>query len=376
MVKILFSHSSGSSFVEGHMELANSVMQLGARSDRPVGEHPSRQWASQLTSKIFPEMLKCPIHIAVERGHVKIVDLFVRQSILCTQSRDPMTGYLPYKLALSCSVSAQTKEEKQRYHVIYFYLHDKQYNLKVPLNSTGEYVSNLLTSTISATAVHRSSANLVFVSLPFYCRIIRWYERARERAWKKSGGRSLNTSPTKRVYPEQGLLGYKVLIDGYNNTFEVPPEQLRNVRSGSTFKSDQSDRYVGYTEEEREKIIQTKTFVKEFALDDRKRAKQIAAAHLQQSRRPPLGFLSQSTMEPAKHSPHSSDGLSPSSEFASPLKRSNTTVPNLKPFKTMLEIENSSITNLSPSTLVSAPSRMKRMEGKSSHQVSRDSSSL
>ena len=57
------------------MELATSVMQLGARSDRPVGEHPSRQWSSETTLEIFPEILKCPIHIAVKRGHVKIVDL-------------------------------------------------------------------------------------------------------------------------------------------------------------------------------------------------------------------------------------------------------------------------------------------------------------
>jgi hypothetical protein len=155
------------------MELANFVMQQGARSDRPVGEQPSRQWSSQSTSEALPETLKCPIHVAIERGHVKMVDLFVRQSILCTQIREPLSGHLPYKLALSCSLSAKTKEEKQRYHVIYFYLHDKQYNLKVPLNANGEYVSNVLTSTVSASAVHRSSTNLFFVSLPFYCRIIR-----------------------------------------------------------------------------------------------------------------------------------------------------------------------------------------------------------
>jgi hypothetical protein len=155
------------------MELATSVMQQGARSDRPVGEHPSRQWSSQSTTEILPEMLKCPIHIAVERGHVKMVDLFVRQSILCTQIPDPLTGYLPYKLALSCSLASKTKEEKQNYLFIYSYLHDKQFNLKIPLNSSGEHVSNLLTSTISATSVHHSSTNLITVSLPFYCRLIR-----------------------------------------------------------------------------------------------------------------------------------------------------------------------------------------------------------
>jgi hypothetical protein len=155
------------------MELATSVMQQGARSDRPVGEHPSRQWSSQSMTESLPEILKCPIHIAVERGHVKIVDLFVRQSILCTQIRDPLTGVLPYRLALACSIAAKTKEDKERYRVIYAYLHDKQFNLKIPLNSTGEHVSNIITSTISATSVHHATTNLFMVSLPFYCQLIR-----------------------------------------------------------------------------------------------------------------------------------------------------------------------------------------------------------
>jgi hypothetical protein len=155
------------------MELASSVMQHGARSDRPVGEHPSRQWSFEAITNTVPEALKCPIHIAIERGHVKIVDLFVRQSILCTQIRDPTTGYLPYRLALSCFTSAKTKQEKQCLSEIYFFLHDKQYHLKIPLNATGEYVTSLLTSTTDANAIHHTPTNHVNVSLPFYCRIIR-----------------------------------------------------------------------------------------------------------------------------------------------------------------------------------------------------------
>ena len=344
------------------MELASTVIQYGARSDRPVGEHPSRQWSCQTAMEIFPEMMKCPIHIAVEQGHVKMVDLFVRQSILCTQIADPLTGYLPYRTALSHSLSSKTKEEKQRYRVIYFYLYDKQFNLKVPLNATGEYVSNLLTSTISANAVHRSSTNLVFVSLPFYCRIISWYERAREKAWKKYGGRFYNSTQSKRVYAKQGLLGYKVLIDGYNNTFEVPTEQLRIVRSGGTVKSENTDRYIGFTNEEREKIVRMKNFVKDFALDDRKRAKQIAAANLQQARRPHAS-IPQSSAEQNKRSYQTSA----SSELTTNLKRSHTIVPDIKAFQSILDIDNSSITDLTPSTLVSVPSINKRLS-KTAHK--------
>lgn len=155
------------------MELANSVMQHGARSDRPVGEHPSRQWSFEAASTILPDSLQCPIHIAIERGHVKMVDLFVRNSALCTQIRDPITGYQPYRLALLCLMKAKTKEEKQCFNEIYFYLHDKQFHLKIPLNANGDYVTSLLASTTANNAMHRTNTHYVNVSLPFYCRIIK-----------------------------------------------------------------------------------------------------------------------------------------------------------------------------------------------------------
>ncbi|CAF3910026.1 unnamed protein product [Rotaria sordida] len=339
----------------GHMELANFAMQHGARSDHPVGEHPSRQWTSELTSKNLPEMLKCPIHIAVERGHVKIVDLFVRHSIICTQIRDPITNYLPYQLALSSSLLSKNKEEEQRYRVIYFYLHDKQFNLRIPLNATSEYVSDLLTSTISTNALHRSSSNYVYVSLPFYCKIINWYERAREKVWKKYGGHLYNTSQGKRIYPKQGLLGYKVLIDGFNNTFEVPLEQLRNVRSGgSTIRSDQNDYYHILNDKEQEKINKMKIFIKNFALDERKRAKQIAAENLQQSRRPRLLLLPQTKLNQNKSSKKILKSIPSSSfEFSNKQKQLNRMDTNLKLSKIILKNENlSNTTNFTPSALV------------------------
>ncbi|CAF4284594.1 unnamed protein product, partial [Rotaria sp. Silwood2] len=330
----------------GHTDLARSVMEQGARSDRPVGEHPSRQWSSEISTKILPEMLKCPIHIAIERGHIKMVDLFVRQSILCTQVRDPIMNHLPYQLVNSYLLSAKTKEEKQRYSEIYFYLKDKQFNLKIPLNATGEYVTNLLSSTTTANTVHHMSMFLRFVSLPIYCKIISWYERARERAWKKYGGRFYTTTQTKRIYPETGLLGYKVLIDGYNNKFEVPIEQLRGARSSNSSKSDQMIRYAGFSDEERAKIIRMKAHIKQFALDERRRAKQIAAVNLQQSRRPPL-LLSQMSTDLNKHA--IIEGISSLSEFSSSQVLSCISGLDIKP---IVETDNSSITSLLQSTLV------------------------
>lgn len=159
--------------LQGHMELASSVMQYGARTDHPVGEHPSRQWSSEVIADLQPDSLKCPIHVAIERAQVKIVDLFVRHSVVCTQVRDPTTGLLPHQLALACTTKAKNKEEKQRFREIYFYLHNKQYNLRIPLNANGDYVNHLLTSAANTNIIHRASSHYFTVSLPLYCSIIR-----------------------------------------------------------------------------------------------------------------------------------------------------------------------------------------------------------
>lgn len=158
----------------GFMELAHSALQLGARSDYPVGVHPSRQWSSEATVEELPAMLKCPIHIAIEHGHMKIVDLFVRRSLLCTQAAHPISGFLPYRTALSLCVLSKIPAEKQRYSQIYLYLYDKQFNLKISLNAHGNNIFSLLTSSMSDTSLHRSSIQNNFFSLPRYCKIIRF----------------------------------------------------------------------------------------------------------------------------------------------------------------------------------------------------------
>lgn len=153
--------------------MARYALEHGARSDRPVSEHPSRQWSCETSVSVLPDMLKCPIHIAVERGHIKMVDLFVRQSVLCTQTLDPITNYLPFQLAYSYLLEAKTKEERQRFNEIYFYLKDKQFNLKIPLNANAEYVASLLKVTSNKSKSHIVSAFFVRISLPMYCKIIR-----------------------------------------------------------------------------------------------------------------------------------------------------------------------------------------------------------
>lgn len=164
----------------------------------------------------------------------------------------------------------------------------------------------------------------------------------------------------KRVYPKKGLLGYKVLIDGYNNTFEVPTEQLRSIKSGGTAKSNDTDRYIGFTHEEREKIIQTKNYVKDFALDERKRAKQIAAVNLQQSRRRPI-FLNQLSVEHRKPSTQNSDRILSSSDHSFGSKRLTAFAPDMKTAQSLLEIDDNPVANHSSPALLSAPSVGKRL---------------
>lgn len=243
------------------MELGNIVLQLGARSDHPVGEHPSRQWLSTVTTQEMPEVLKCPIHVAIERGQMKMVDLFVRRSLLCTQVAHPISGFLPYRFALSLSMSKTTKMEKACYKQIYLYLYDKQFNVKIPLNMNTTSESNV------------SRTHPVFFSLPRYCKIIRfvqsffsmmhrfllcrWYERAQTRVWKKYGVYSENSAEIKRAPHSTGLLGYKVCIDGFDSSFDssanCDEEKLR------------TDRYIGYTEEEVEKLRKMRLQMKQSA---------------------------------------------------------------------------------------------------------------
>jgi hypothetical protein len=140
------------------------------------------------------------------------------------------------------------------------------------------------------------------------------------------------------------------LIDGYNNRFEVPKEQLQGTRSGGTVQSDKADYYAGFSDEEREKIIQMKIFMKEFTLDERRRAKQIAAINLQKSRRPTL-LSHQISVDVHKHpmaitTTKVLEGVSSSSELSNSQMLSSVIASDMKVFKSMLDAVNSSNTNL------------------------------
>lgn len=180
-----------------------------------------------------------------------------------------------------------------------------------------------------------------------------WYERAREKAWKKYGGRFCTTSNVKRVFPETGLLGYKVLIDGYNNKFEVPSEQLRGPHQNDTISVDHGDLYAGFTNEERDKIIQMKAHIKQFALDERRRAKQGTPAHYSQAHRTQKlpQKLNNTNNQPAKKilataaktaaAMQAFEATSYASDLSSSQVLSSTSVSDFKPMKPIAEMENS-----------------------------------
>jgi hypothetical protein len=161
----------------GHYDLAHSMIGFGARPDRPVGEHPSREWCVEFNSK-KPEYLKCPIHEAVKSGQLKIVTLFSKDIWVLLEPDG--FGVLPWRLALRNDHKDSVKNEMQK-DVARFLL-AKQFSGKIKLVSS-----------------YRSCN----VSYNLYYHLKRWAERARERVFVSHGiGK---TSYKKRPF-HQGIL--------------------------------------------------------------------------------------------------------------------------------------------------------------------------
>ena len=139
------------------------------------------------------------------------------------------------------------------------------------------------------------------------------------------------------------------MIDGYNNTFEGPTERHQTV-----LRSNKVDRYVGYSNEEREKIIQTKRFMQQFASDERRRVKQTAATNFQTSYRPPP-LLSRKSTDIKKHlmlTRQFSENMSYISDLSNSQILSNVSPQDLKTTKSVLGRDNSSVINLLPSPVI------------------------
>lgn len=133
---------------------------------------------------------------------------------------------------------------------------------------------------------------------------------------------------SKRIYPENGLLGYQVCVDGFNNNFEGPIEQVRTTRSNSIVPTEMNCRYGNFTEEERRKIFKTKLYMKDFLLSDRARARQSIAYHKRRS----TVFFSQQMSASSQGQPMKSSLKHPNnaSEHSNGLNESNDTENLLK----------------------------------------------
>lgn len=117
---------------------------------------------------------------------------------------------------------------------------------------------------------------------------------------------------------------------------------MRKSRSEGSITGERADGYIAYTDEEREKIIRTKAFVKQFALDERQRAKQIAATNLQ-ARRQRLS-ASRASSDGSKQSivaAHLLEGVSHTpSDLSSSQIVSNVSAVDVKGFKPVVQIDN------------------------------------
>lgn len=161
------------------------MLNLGARADRPVGHHPSRQWCS--SDCTHPEYFRCPIHEAIISQQVGVVLLFGSRDVAILQKPDGY-GVKPWRLALR-------QERSAKQHEIALFMLTKQFG--------GIRLFN------RATVAYRH----IFI-------FKQWAERARETVYARQGIQHSSLKRKPLVHNGESLLGYKILIDGHNNDFQ------------------------------------------------------------------------------------------------------------------------------------------------------------
>lgn len=157
----------------------------------------------------------------------------------------------------------------------------------------------------------------------------RWYDRARERVWKKHGAPLDHSIEIKRSVQSRGLLGYRVLIDGFNNTFDPSVVSNSSEASRSQANIEELIRYNTYSNEERENMLKTKVYMKQFLASHPRRAKTVANSFGRRSRNTPLlaqhgimGARMQAVNYTTKNSSVLSENFTSSSEFSHSQDRS------------------------------------------------------
>ncbi len=137
-------------------------------------------------------MLKCPVHVAVQSGQLKVIIQMYTLTNIHTLLKPDGYGKAPWRLALHNHHSrGSSKSERQK--EVARYLSARTFERKVNLSDTFK------------------------VSLPLYCRLVAWAEQARETVYLRHG--QAKSSRKNRSLLRTGLLGNKVLVDGFNNDF-------------------------------------------------------------------------------------------------------------------------------------------------------------
>lgn len=206
-----------------------------------IFKHPCRQWCQvnykQLQTKknltrleyLKLEHLKCPIHIAVQNGQLKILTLIAKRYIHLLEQRD---GYNmpPWRLALHNQHKDPVKNHNQK-DVARFLL-AKEFGTKINLNER------------------------VTISLHLYYKIKCWIDQAQEknltlRGFQKSSLKRRPVMFTRQSTEGSGLCGNTVLVDGFNNQFKEYPnayERLRDKHKYYYFINDQDRDKFGLPE--------------------------------------------------------------------------------------------------------------------------------
>lgn len=153
------------------------------------------------------ENLKCPIHVAIENGQLRILNLIAKTYKHVLGQPD---GYNlpPWRFALHNKHNDPLKKKKQK-DVARFLL-AQEFGIKIKITDK------------------------LSVSIHLFYKIKCWIEKAKERALELNGI-SKSSIQRKRMTYKSGLVGNKVLVDGYNNNFKDYSNSYERLREKYKF---------------------------------------------------------------------------------------------------------------------------------------------
>jgi len=147
------------------------------------------------------EYLKCPIHVAVKNGQVKILTLIAKLAVHVLEKKDGY-GLSPWRLALHNTHKDPVKNLNQK-DVARFLL-AKQFGGKIELTKQCK------------------------ISISLWAKIKNWIEKAKDKILAVYGAEK--SSIKRRPFHKSGLLGNKVLVDGFNNNFKENVNAYERLR--------------------------------------------------------------------------------------------------------------------------------------------------